>query len=366
MSIALADEQVDWAAALQERAVARLAAIPVNERDAARSGPKDPGTHRRLFDRFEALREIEIGGSAPRRATVAGPARILCWNVERMRHLDDVETALRRERADLALLSEVDRGMARSGNRDCIAELSLRLGQSYAYALEFFELDLGDAREKREHEGEINLEGFHGAALLGDAALRRPFLIRIDSGGDWFDGSRGEPRVGGTIALGAQIIVDGIAVTVVNVHLESHGDPEERAGDMRRLLRLVDAYDAAAPVILGGDFNTSGVTRADRRDGRQPWLERMRRQPHLLVRPQEAEPLFTELAEAGYDWQACNIPDAPTTRYAGERAGQPRTKLDWFFTRHLVAEDPRIIPAVRPDGSPSSDHDALAVSIRPR
>jgi hypothetical protein len=256
--------------------------------------------------------------------------------------------------------------MARSGNRDCIAELSARLGQSYACALEFVELDLGDAREKREHAGETNLEGFHGAALIGDLALQRPFLIRIDVGGDWFDGSRGEPRVGGTIALGAQIVVDGVAVTAVSVHLESHGDPEERAGDMRRLLRLIDAYDAAAPVILGGDFNTSGLTRADRREGRRRWLDRVREQPQRLVRPQESEPLFADLAEAGYEWQACNIPDVPTTRYAGERAEQPRTKLDWFFTRRLEAGDPKIIPALLPDGSPSSDHDALAVSIRPR
>ena len=366
MSVALDAEEGDWAEALQQRTVPRLTAATMNERAAARAGPSDPAMHRRLFDRFQALREIEVGGPPPRRAAVDGPVRILCWNVERLRHLDAVETVLRRESADVALLSEVDRGMARSGNRDCIVELSQRIGQPYAYAVEFIELDLGDAREKREHAGETNLEGFHGAALVGDVELRRPFLIRIDAGGDWFDDSRGEPRVGGTIALGAQITVAGVAVPLVNVHLESHGDPEERAGDVERLLRLVDAYDAAAPVIVGGDFNTSGLTRADRREGRLSWSARMRLQPQLLVRPYEAEPLFAVLAEAGYDWQACNVPDVPTTRYAEPRAERPRTKLDWFFTRGLIAEDPEIIPALCPDGSPSSDHDALAVSIRPR
>jgi endonuclease/exonuclease/phosphatase (EEP) superfamily protein YafD len=129
---------------------------------------------------------------------------------------------------------------------------------------------------------------------------------------------------------------------------------------------MVDAYDSAAPVLIGGDFNTSCATRADRREGKRPWFERMRQQPDLLVRPHRAEPLFTVLAEAGYDWQACNLPDVPTTRYAGARAAHPRTKLDWFFSRGLDAENPTIIPALRPDGSPSSDHDALAVTIRPR
>jgi len=356
----------DWTDQPRENTVGRLTEVPLNERLAARAGARDRATHRHLFDRFPALREVEIGGPPPRRDGNDGPARILCWNVERLRHHAAIAATLRAEAADLALLSEIDRGMARSGNRDCIADLSAELGQPYAYAVEFVELDLGDPQEKRDHAGQVNQDGLHGAALIGDVALRRPFLIRIDTRGDWFDGSRHEPRVGGTIALGAQITVAGVAVTVVSVHLESHGDPEERAGDTQRLLRLLDAYDPKAPVLLGGDFNTSGATAADRRDGKRPWLERMRQQPELLTRPQRIEPLFDVLAAAGYDAEACNVPDVPTTRYAGARATHPRTKLDWFFTRGLDARDPKIIPAVRPDGSPSSDHDALAVTIRPR
>jgi len=366
MSVAATDERRDWISVPQERVVERLTEVPMLERHAAFAAPKDPTIHRRLFDRFHALREIEAGGVAPRREALEGAARILCWNVERLRHLDAVEAVLRQEGADIALLSEVDRGMARSGNRDCIAELSDRLHQPYVFAVEFVELDLGDLREKLAHAGESNRDGLHGAALIGDVALRRPFLIRIEARGDWFDGSRHEPRVGGTIALGGQIEVAGKAVTLVNVHLESHGDPEERAGDVRRLLEMVDTYDGNAPVLIGGDFNTSCLTRADRRDGKRPWRERMAQQADLLLRPHRAEPLFTVLAEAGYDGQACNVPDVPTTRYADERAAEPRTKLDWFFTRGLEASAPKIIPALAAHGTPISDHDALAVTIRPR
>ena len=78
------------------------------------------------------------------------------------------------------------------------------------------------------------------------------------------------------------------------------------------------------------------------------------------------EPLFQVLADAGYEWGACNVPDVPTTRYAVSALSRPLTKLDWFFTRDLVATDPKIIPALRPDGQPSSDHDALAVTVVPR
>jgi endonuclease/exonuclease/phosphatase family metal-dependent hydrolase len=366
MNLTHSAEGADWTEVPQERVVPRLTEVPPFARQAACAGPKDLATHRRLFDHFHALREIEIGGPKPQRQSIDGAVRIFCWNVQRLRHLEAVEATLRQERADIALLSEVDRGMARSGNRDCIGDLSRRLGQAYAYAVEFVELDLGDSEEKRDYAGLSNRDGLHGAALIGDLALRRPFLIRIDTRGDWFDGSRHEPRVGGTIALGGQVVVQGVAVTLVNVHLESHGDPAERAGDARRLLQQIEIYDPHAPVLLGGDFNTSTITRADRAAGKGPWLARVRRQPELLVRPQPAEPLFAFLADAGFDWQACNLPDIPTTRYAEHRAERPRTKLDWFFTRGLAASDPKIIPALRADGEPSSDHEALAVTIRPR
>jgi endonuclease/exonuclease/phosphatase family metal-dependent hydrolase len=198
---------------------------------------------------------------------------------------------------------------------------------------------------------------------VSDVRLRRPFLIRIDARGGWFDGARDEPRVGGTIALGAQVIVDGIATTMVSVHLESHEDPESRAADTRRLLALIDRYDLQAPAILGGDFNTSTASFAERWNDRAAWLRRLAQEPRRLAAPEPHEPLFAALAEAGYDWRACNVPNGPTQRFSEAEGRPPLAKLDWFFTRGLTATDPRIIPALQPDGSPSSDHDALAVTI---
>ena len=109
-----------------------------------------------------------------------------------------------------------------------------------AFAVEFVELDLGDIQEQATHAGENNADGLHGAAILTDVALAQPFLIRIDRRGDWFGLDRTEPRVGGTIAIGAVIPIQGVAVTVVNVHLESHDNPTARAADMTRLLDQVD------------------------------------------------------------------------------------------------------------------------------
>ena len=138
----------------------------------------------------------------------------------------------------------------------------------YAYAVEFLELDLGDVDEKRIHAGETNRLGFHGAAILSDVTLARPFLIRLEARGDWFDGSRHEPRVGGTIALGAIVAVAGVPVVMVSIHLESHCDPVTRCDDTEHLLAVLERIDPAAPVILGGDFNTSTASHAERHDQR--------------------------------------------------------------------------------------------------
>ena len=359
-------DRPDWSAAPSQRVVERLTEVPLAWREAAWAGPKDRATHRRHFDQLPALREIERGGAPAAREEARGGVRVLFWNVERLRHKTAIEATLRTEAPDVALLCEIDRGMARTGNIDCMADLAARLGHGYAYAVEFVELGLGDIREQRDHAGETNARGFHGAALLTDLEIRRPFLVRIDTRGDWFDGSRHEPRIGGTIALGAQFLVDGQPVTMVSVHLESHGDPAERAADTGKLLALIQAYDPQAPVVLGGDFNTSSASVAERWQHRALWLHRVREEPDLLTRPQLYEPLFGVLAAAGYDWHGCNVPDVPTQRFSVDDPGRPRAKLDWFFTRGLLAEDAAIIPALRPDGGPSSDHDALAVTIRPR
>jgi endonuclease/exonuclease/phosphatase family metal-dependent hydrolase len=353
----------DWIDAPLVETVTRLDEVPLAERAAILAGVKDKATHRAHFDRLPALRQIETGGTASCRTGIDGPARIACWNVERLRHLDAVATTLRAAAIDVALLSEVDRGMARSGNRDPIVELADRLDHGYLYAVEYLELDLGDVDEKRTHAGETNLVGFHGAAITGDVVPARPFLIRLEARGEWFDGTRHEPRVGSTIALGAIVKVADVPVVMVSVHLESYCTPATRRDDLAHLLTLIDRFDSTAPVILGGDFNTSTASHTERAD-RDAWRTRLAAEPGRLIRPEPYEPLFELLAGNGYEWNTCNVADIPTTRYADPN--RPRANLDWFFTRGLVASAPEIIPALRPDGAPSSDHDCLVVTITPR
>ena len=159
---------------------------------------------------FPALRQIVAGGPAPVQAKAAPTARLVFWNVERLRHLADIAATLSALKPDAMLLSEIDCGMAWFGNGDRVVQLANRLGAAYFYAVEFIELDLGDVHEQKTHAGEVNSDGFHGEAILSDVALAGPALIRLERRGNWFKLDRHEPRVGGTITLCAEITVAGM------------------------------------------------------------------------------------------------------------------------------------------------------------
>ena len=210
----------------QEERAALLRLPPTRESHAAALA-----RHRALFDR------VEVAPPPAATRTLAGPARIAFWNAERGKDLDASAALLGALAADVLLLCELDLGMARSGQAHTTRELAERLGTGYAFAVEFLELGLGDAREQAWHAGEVNQAGLHGAAILSAFALERPAVIRLETDGDWFDGRHGERRVGGRIAVAATLAIDHTPVTLVSVHFESHGDPAQRASQMRPAAR---------------------------------------------------------------------------------------------------------------------------------
>lgn len=351
----------DWIHRPVLQTVPTLTEVPADTRARLRDGPDDMDSFRAAHDAIPALAQIEFRKAATDISDAQGAMRVVAWNVERLRHLPQTADVLQREGADVCLMTEIDKGMARTGNTHRTAELAKAIEQTYAYGVEFVELDLGTEGERADHAGQANTLGFHGNAILSRLALHRPVLFRLEAEGKWFGWSRGEPRVGGRIAIGGQVMLDGVAVTVVGVHLESHSDPGHRAGQMARLVELIGHYDASAPVVIGGDVNTS--TRS--------WAERIAGVPEDPQRRCDVvrhEPLFDAMAAAGFDWTACNVPLVPTQRFLDPddaiAKGRVPGKIDWMFTRGLAASEPKVIPAVGPDGTILSDHDAIAVTVR--
>jgi endonuclease/exonuclease/phosphatase family metal-dependent hydrolase len=344
--------------------VSSLDLPPADLRDALNAGPTSLDAFHAAFARAACLDQIEQRPPA-RESLPIDSARILFWNAERLKFPAPSAEMIAHANPDAAILCELDLGMARTGNRHVTADLADALDAGYVYAVEFVELDLGDARERRWFAGEKNDAGLHGAGFVSARPLLDPRLVRLETSGRWFDGAFGERRVGGRIAVLASLEVAGEPVLLVSVHYESHTGPDDRLALTRVLLDAIDRDFPGRPVLIGGDFNTNTLDRSNHE--RQDLIRAaLQADPERLVLPMRYEPMFAELSRRGYDWESCNAMGAVTqrTRPDGTPAG-PHGRIDWYFARGLLCSDPAVIPAVDANGVAISDHEALAVTIRP-
>ena len=120
--------------------------------DEARTVAASPAAHDRLVAALPCLHAVErIAPAKPR--TLGNRFRVAAWNAERCKFIPESAALLAGIGADVTLLSELDIGMARSGNRHTVAALSERLDAGYAFGVEYVELGLGDNREMAWHAG---------------------------------------------------------------------------------------------------------------------------------------------------------------------------------------------------------------------
>lgn len=344
-----------------EASVARLTLPSASEREAMRAAPDD--AHDRLYRAARCLHEVETRAAEP----TAAPAvlRVVAWNAERCKHLDASAALLRQARADVALMTEMDDGMARSGQHRALAGIADALGAGYAFGVEFIELGLGDDREQRWHAGEQNARGLHGNGVIARVPMRRPGVLRLEATGRWFTADRWQKRVGGRIATVAEAGLGDAWIAVAAVHFESHTDRADRARQMRALLDGMDAYAPGLPWLIGGDFNTSSFDVGFRKVGDEALAAALAADPQRLTDPSRHEPMFAVAAERGLDWQACNLAHATTMRTLPDgRPTEPFAKIDWFFSRGLACAEPAVIAAVDGAGAAISDHEAIAVTVR--
>lgn len=349
-----------------------LSAPTIEERERHRSRLGDRAAHAEAMRGIPALHAVEVGGSpAGVTGATGGTLRVAAWNAERGRHLEESARLLTRAGADVALMTEMDLGMARSGQRHTTADLAARLDCAYAFGVEFVELGPGSEADHRNsssspNRGRDNAEGLHGNAVLSRVGLERPGLVRLSDDGAWFCEERGEPRIGGRVAVVATVPSGTGELAVASVHLESSSTPEERAVEFRVLLDALDDYAEDRPVVIGGDLNTCSSSPTELvRPG--AWDRLLEEDPDRYVRPVPHEPLFRDAASRGYDWEAANAA-GPTTRFPRE-SGLWRfaLRLDWILTRGVACADPRTVPAVADDDldRPISDHDLLVVTVAP-
>ena len=331
--------------AIVERRVEHLEAPSITWREMAARGPFDMHRHDELAAEAPCLQAVETS-SRPPAAGALPPARltVAAWNLERCKHVEESAALIGKAGADICLLSEMDLGMARSGNRHTAAELARLLGMGYAYGVEFIELGLGDAHEQAAHAREANVAGLHGNAILTRFAIDRAALLPLGAGGLWYQVAE-QRRVGRRMALAVRHLLPA-PVWFVEAHYESRLGPADRARETEILIGQLDRLCGSEPVVLAGDFNCrnlvdQGLPEAD-------WL----------VRPESAEPMFARLAAAGFAWRGGNTSGSTRRRHRWSRTSDPLARIDWFFARGIALSAPQVVPAVGPDGE-LSDHEMI-------
>jgi endonuclease/exonuclease/phosphatase family metal-dependent hydrolase len=248
------------------------------------------------------IQEILTGKFAPLPLLLWPPKslRIVDWNIDRGQQLQGITDFLASANADILILQEVDVNARRTDRLNIAEEIARKLGMNYVFGREFEELV----------QGSKNSPAYHGQATLSKWPILNPRLIRFSKQSHfwqphWFL-PKIEPfqeRLGGRIALVAEINVAGQKLVTYNLHLESRGTDALRISQLGEVLSDATCYDAECPVIVAGDLNT---------DASKATVAR-------------------QLARAGFQDAVASSRSTPTTPAHGLLEG--RRRIDWAFVR---------------------------------
>ena len=328
----------------------------------------------RLSDALHACHEIHAPRAEPPPPGKAN-FRAVTWNLERGKNFPSILKSLREHpelvAADFYLLTEVDWGMARSGNRNIAAELGEALGYFAYFVPSYFNFTLGHGIE-RDVSGN-NRHGLHGKALLSRYRLSGLRAVALPNAYDKLKSK--EARLGQKRTLVAELdLGGGDKLTLACVHLDAFSTPQLRA---RQLKHTAVALSQAPKVLLAGDWNTNtlnslrgpailgNVLRKVLFTGPQAMIRTHFPRPELKF----DKPLFDVLANTDLDFASCNelgvgtydlvsndrdlgqmardqFPDWIVrwiNRQIQKSGGRVSLKLDWFATRGIQPLESKVI-----------------------
>ncbi len=327
-------------------ATAQLEPIPIERRLAWKKNQE--GRIRVELDaEIDALGQIEVRNEADG-AVDPQRLRIVAWNIQFARN-PEASIRLLHEHpsltdADIILLSEVDHGVGRSENRHFTRELASALGMNYAFGVEFLELPGGLSDFDT---GMPDTHGYTGNAILAKPHLKNVRMLRFPQIYNlWYnDVIR---RLGGRMALLAEIETPAGDITLISTHLESQNAAFREPSDLRgiqvdAILESVSQLPPAQPVVLGGDLNA--------------------RPTHLL---------FETLQTAGFSLAASNnLDQGSVQRVRDGRNVFGDYRIDFICLRGIETIESESSPgtwlAAYPstaEGTPLSDHAVISVDAR--
>lgn len=329
-----------------ERLCNELPEVSSAVREKITAAQRTASDHRDLMSQIEALALIQQDWTGANSSVLPSELTIAAWNVERCIDVEGSAELLIKHAPDIVLLSEMDFGMARTGQRHTAREIAEQMQTGYAYCVEFYELDLGSGPELELAKDDHNVHGWHGNAILSKVKPKRTLQIRLDDHGHWFcacdDADANQPRIGGRVAVAAIIPTDAGDLCVVSTHLESAGSISMRQSQMDRIIAAVDVFASGLPVVIGGDVNTGNNIES------HDWRE---------------ETLFEAAERRGFSWEG--NADGDTTRASRlTRFPERSMKLDWFAHRGVAMLSSQIVPALDSAGTALSDHELIVAKAK--
>jgi hypothetical protein len=346
------------------------------------------------------MRTVVVGGqTSAERPLAADEIRAAAWNLERGIKFEGIVDVLKSHDAlrgrDVYLLTELDHGMARSGNRAVAREIAEALNLNYAFAPVYIALQKGSGVEAAV-EGE-NTYSIHGLAMFSPWPLKNVHAVPLPNGKDKMIGK--EKRLGWLRALVADIEHPSGTFRAISVHLDVHCSREHRRRQMRIILDHVDSLPKM-PTLIGGDWNTTTFNAQTARHAILGYWRRVMMGVKNVAANHFPHPdryfekgLFDDLKGRGYEYESLNELGVGTLHYhidsiekntnlrdwvpewcfkfifwaAGRVGGGVSVRLDWFAAREMT-----LAPNTRPktiqhlhgeDGEPLSDHDAITVEL---
>jgi endonuclease/exonuclease/phosphatase family metal-dependent hydrolase len=337
---------------------------------------------------------------APDVSEKSDTVRALAWNIERGNRFEGIVDALKNHEQlkdkDLLLLTELDYGMARSGNRFVARDLARELKLNYAFAPVYIALQKGSGVEVRV-EGE-NTKSLHGLATLSKYPLKNVHAVALPNGKDKMWGK--EKRLGYLRALVADVEYPAGEFRSVTVHLDAHSSRAHRRLQMKIVLDHLETLPDL-PTIIGGDWNTTtynaqNATRAILGYWRRVMMGVRHVARNHMPHPQRyfEKSLFDDLEKRGFDYKNLNEIGVGTLHYdmdniayntnlrdwvpawcfpfifwaAKQVGGRVSGRLDWFAGKRIeVKGAPQTVSNLKDaEKVPLSDHDAITLDFAPQ
>lgn len=327
--------------------------------------------------------------------------RVTAWNLERGIKLNGIIKTFQEHKeikeSDLLLLTELDNGMARSGNRNVPREIAESLNFNYAFAPCYIALDKGSGVEAFI-EGE-NTHSLHGNAIMSRYPILNAHSIALPNGKDKMLGK--EKRLGCLRVVIGDIDHPLGMFRAVSLHLDAHSTQSHRHQQMKIVLDHLDKLTPKLPVIIGGDWNTTTFNSSRAVYSIMGYCRRVLMGVRNVIQNHYPHPdrwferkLFRELEVRGYDYKNLNEHGVGTLHYdmksiaqntnlgdwvpkwcfwfifwaLEKNNGRCSLKLDWFTGKGIsVATNhkPKVVGNLRDETGVLSDHDAIVLEFIP-